>query len=76
MNRSCANNKSGKTGVSWRKQRSKWHAHIKVDGKEIHLGFYDVFDDAVSARIEAEKKYFGEFAPVYREEVTNVEAEN
>ena len=34
-----------------------------VNRKEILLGTYENFDDAVRARLEGEKKYFGEFAP-------------
>lgn len=76
MNRSYINNTSGKNGVSWYTRYGKWRSYIYVYGKRIHLGSFNNYDEAVSARVEAEKKYFGEFAPVYREEVTNVEAEN
>lgn len=53
-------NTSGVTGVS--KKRNKWHARICVDYKEINLGFFDNFEDAVAVRKEAEEKYFGEFS--------------
>jgi hypothetical protein len=54
------NNTSGVTGV---KQRGgKWQATIKVNGKDINLGYFYDFDDAVAARHDAEDKYFGEFA--------------
>lgn len=56
-------NKSGATGVVWRKTRSgdggSWRASIVVDGKNISLGSYANFDDAVAARKEAELKYWG-----------------
>lgn len=55
-------NTSGQTGVSWFDLRSKWRARITVDGRDRHLGLFDSFDDAVAARINAEKKYHGEFA--------------
>ena len=57
------NNSSGITGVSWHKQKSKWRARIVVNGIEMLLGMYDKFEDAVKARLKAEQKYFGEFAP-------------
>ena len=56
------NNKTGVTGVGWDKRKQKWRAHIGLDYKMIHLGYFNNFDDAVKTRLEAEKKYFGEFA--------------
>lgn len=57
-----SNNKSGQTGVHKVKRTGKWWAYIKKDRKMISLGFHDLFKDAVEARIEGEKTYFGEFA--------------
>lgn len=31
--------------------------------KRINLGIYSNFEEAVKVRLEAEKKYYGEFAP-------------
>lgn len=56
-------NTSGVVGVGWDKARGKWEARIKVMGKQIHIGRFDVFEDAVKARREAEIKYFDDFAP-------------
>lgn len=42
-------------GVNWRKSDSKWVARIFLNHKRIHLGCYDSKDDAVSARLKAEK---------------------
>ena len=55
------NNTSGATGVTWHKVRKRWVAAIKVNGKQIHLGVYINKEDAIQARKEAEKKYFGKF---------------
>lgn len=52
-------NTSGHGGVY--KNRNRWRARIKVDNKLINLGSYENIEDAVKARKEAEKKYFGEF---------------
>lgn len=63
MNQSLkSNNTSGVTGVDFIKNTSKWRARIKSNNKEIHLGVFDTFDDAVKARKEAEDKCFGEYS--------------
>ena len=58
-------NTSGKTGVTWHKTTKKWKAQIQVKvnqkRKNHNLGYYTKKEDAIQARIEAEKKYFGEF---------------
>ena len=58
-NQNQSHNTSGKVGVSYCKKDYKYKAYIKVNGKQINLGYYKNFDDAVKARIEGEKKYFG-----------------
>ena len=64
INRSAPkNNKSTKTGVSYNKKSKKWIAQIGLNGENKYLGRFDVFEDAVKARQEAEQKYFGEFQP-------------
>lgn len=51
------NNTSGVTGVLWAEDKQKWRAVIWVDGRRKHLGYYDTFEEAVAARLEAEQKY-------------------
>lgn len=58
-----SHNSSGITGVTWNKERKKWQAQIVVDNKNINLGRYESFDDAVKARLEGEEKYFEDFMP-------------
>lgn len=58
-----SNNKSGVTGVYWDKNTSKWRANIVVNGKTIQLGRFINKQDAIRARLLAEKHYFGSFAP-------------
>lgn len=53
-------NKSGATGVHFAKNCDKWLAHISKDGKQICLGYYSKFEDAVIARKNAEIEYYGE----------------
>lgn len=59
-----SNNTSGINGVYWDKDRMKWVAKIGVDGKSILIGRYKTKEDAKCARRNAEKQYFGEFAPI------------
>jgi len=51
-------NSSGRTGVRLYKD-TRWAAEICVKYKQIILGYYDTFEEAVKAREEAELKYYG-----------------
>ena len=55
------NNTSGVKGVSWHIGINKWVAAITVDYKQMYLGQFDSFEDAVKIRKDAEVKYFGEY---------------
>jgi hypothetical protein len=48
-------NKSGVAGVSWRRQSNAWM--VRVRNK--HIGLYDTFDAACTARLEAERQCGG-----------------
>lgn len=50
-------NKSGVTGVAWDKSTSKWYAYICVESQMINLGKFEYKEDAILARMTAEKKY-------------------
>lgn len=52
-----SNNTSGVKGVSFYRERKKWIAQIVIGQKNMPLGYYKLFDEAVKARWEAEKKY-------------------
>lgn len=56
-------NTSGFTGVCWDKANNKWIVQIGVNNKTIYIGRFINKEDAIRARLEAEKQYFGEFAP-------------
>ena len=56
-------NTSGVTGVYWRKDRQKWVANIICNDKYYALGCFVKKEDAIRSRLQAEAKYFGEFAP-------------
>lgn len=59
----ASNNSSGVTGVGWHKETQKWISRIKINGKSIYLGVFESKIDAIKARLNAENKYFGEYAP-------------
>ena len=54
-------NTSGCSGVQWDKRNNKWRSRISVNNKDIYLGLFDNFEDAVKSRKEAEIKYYKEF---------------
>lgn len=54
-------NKSGYPGVFWYEARKKYQVSIGVNGKQIHIGYFSNYDEAVKAKIAAEEKYFGEY---------------
>lgn len=54
-----SNNKSGRTGVSWRGPDAVWVAQIGFEGRVIPLGSSPSFEIAVKIREEAELKYYG-----------------
>ena len=57
------NNTSGFIGVGWNKTVNKWVAYVNSNGKRIHLGSFDNKNEAITVRLQAEAKYYGEFAP-------------
>jgi hypothetical protein len=50
-------NKSGVSGVCYHKRDKKWIVNIGEGGRLCHVGCYKNFQDAVLARLKAEKKY-------------------
>jgi hypothetical protein len=61
------NNTSGVKGVSWNKSKKKWDAKIWFKGKGIYLGRFPNKQDAITARLEAEDKYFKPMINKYKE---------
>lgn len=56
-----SNNTSGYKGVSWDAKRNKWHAYIGVkkagaEKARKHLGYHEIIEDAIDARLAEEKK--------------------
>ena len=57
-----SNNTSGAKGVTWHKAAHKYMAVIRCEHKTHYLGIFKNIEDAIQAREEAERKYFGEYA--------------
>lgn len=55
-----SNNSSGYKGVSYNKRDDLWAAQIKIDGKS-HSEYYHTKEEAIAARKQLEKAYYGEF---------------
>lgn len=68
-------NTSGCTGVTKTKSGT-WRARIQVNKKEKMLGTFKNVEDAIEARKNAEKIYYGEFAYDYSQELYRKRFEN
>lgn len=55
------NNTSGVSGVSYYSPRRKFRARIKIGQRDIHLGYYSTFLEAVQARNVGMECMFGEY---------------
>lgn len=55
-------NTSGYRGVSWHKGTQRWCANIKIDGKQICLGYFKEKKEAAQKYEAASSFYYGEFA--------------
>lgn len=56
-------NHSGIIGVHKHSEYDRWIAQIGINNKICHLGTFINKNDAIIARLKAEKEYYGEFAP-------------
>ena len=59
--RFMSNNTSGFIGVSYDKNRNRYNAEIRMNDKRLHIGRYKTLEEAVYARMIAEKNAFGCF---------------
>ena len=55
-------NTSGVKGVYWNKSRQQWHARIRLNGKQKHLGLFTRLEEAKQAYDSAALKFHGKFA--------------
>lgn len=56
-------NTSGVTGVHYDKKANRWIASVSVDYQRINVYYGSSKEEAIKARLEAEAKYYGKFAP-------------
>jgi hypothetical protein len=56
--RKSSSNTSGASGVTYRKDSGKWRSRIMVNDNMINLGTFINKQDAITARREAEVKYY------------------
>ena len=54
---------SGRVGVTFAKASAKWQAYIGIENRTVSLGHFAQIEDAIAARVAAEREFFGEFAP-------------
>lgn len=61
-----SNNTSGHRGV-YKRENGTWRASIGFQGKVYNLGSFKEYEEAVKARLEAEKQYYDTFLQRYQE---------
>ena len=57
--RPSSRNTTSVIGVSWSKSNQKWVAYLTKNKKHVLLQMFDCFDEAVSARLQAELEHYG-----------------
>lgn len=62
VKRLFAHNTSGVRGVSFNSRSKKWHAQIKIFGKQTYLGRYKTSEEAAEVYKAAAKRHFQQFA--------------
>jgi len=55
-------NTTGRVGVYWAANVGKWRPMIRLNGKNVCLGLYETFPEAVAVREQAEREHYGEYA--------------
>lgn len=56
-----SDNTSGCKGVHYYKARKQWTAYVNYEGRRVNLGYFDLYEDAVLARLTAAKEVHGDF---------------
>lgn len=60
--RLSSNNRTGYKGVQFYPNKGRWRAQIRVNRRQISLGYHDTIEQAAAAYNEAALEHFGEFA--------------
>lgn len=66
-----SHNTSGQKGISWSKEKRKWHVYINIHNKRKHIGYYISFEEAVKYRKLAEELYHKPIKNKIMEDNTN-----
>lgn len=53
-----AGSKSGVQGVSSQKNTKRWRVKLQVEGKQIHIGYFDTPEQARAAYLEAKQRLY------------------
>lgn len=54
---------SGCRGIHWVAHAGKWRARIKINGRQVHIGYYSTKEAAAAAYADKVEEVFGEFSP-------------
>jgi len=52
-----SNNQSGYLGVDWKKDKQKWRAQIRTNGKKVCIGYFATAELAHQAYVEAKRQH-------------------
>lgn len=55
-------NTSGLKGACWIRSTGSWQSYIRVNGRQLHLGYFATKEEAHAAYVAAAREHFGEFA--------------
>lgn len=69
--RTFANNTSGHRGV-YQRENNRWRASIGFQGRVYNLGSFDRYEDAVNARLEAERDLYDSFLEQYEQQKNQI----
>ena len=67
----ASNNAAGVRGVYYDKKYNKYRVRIKVKYKLLNIGSYSTLEDAIKAREEAQKVYYGTILESYKNSSNN-----
>lgn len=64
---------TGVKGVAYAKDKGKYRVCIQLQGKRIHIGYFDTLEEGISARKKAEEIYFKPIIEQYERNDKNAE---
>lgn len=61
------NNTSGTTGIHYHKASGRWQAYIAKDRRQIYIGLFASYPQAVEARTREQTRLHGVFSPTFQD---------